>query len=65
MKKEYINPEIQVVCFATDEIMQTFTVSGGTKVGGSSAEAPGLDDEDEDEDWEDEKDVVGGRRKVY
>ena len=62
MKKEYINPEIQVVCFATDEIMQTFTVSGGTKVGGSSAEAPGLDDDEDDEDWEDEDPANG---KMY
>ncbi len=65
MKKEYISPEMLTVAFDTASLMQVAITSDPNKsVGAGDSRAPGFDDED-DEEWGDEEDVVGGRRKVY
>ena len=65
MKKEYINPEMDVVVFEPTLLQSaspnTLNPSGGNP---GNTLAPGYDDDD-DEDWGDEEDAVGGRRKVY
>ena len=63
MKKEYINPEMLVVGFQTQGIL-ALSIKEGT-ADKNDILAPTYDDEDDDEDWGDEEDAVGGRRKVY
>ena len=63
MKKEYINPEMDVVVFEPTLLQSASLHGSGGKPSGTLA--PTYDDEDDDEEWEDEEDAVGGRRKVY
>ncbi len=66
MKKEYISPEMLTVAFDTASLMQiAFTSDPDQSVGAGSSLAPSYDGDEDDEEWEDEEDVVGGRRKVY
>ena len=56
MKKEYISPEMLTVSFDTASLMQiTITSDPNQSVGAGSSLAPGLynDDEEDEEDWDD------------
>lgn len=65
MKKEYISPEMTEFAFDTvGSMMVNITSDPSKAVDPANSRAPGFDDED-DEEWEDEEDAVGGRRKVY
>lgn len=54
------------VAFDTASLMQiAITSDPDQSVGAGSSLAPSYDGDEDDEEWEDEEDVVGGRRKVY
>ena len=66
MKKEYISPEMLTVAFDTASLMKiAITSDPDQSVGAGSSLAPSYDGDEDDEEWEDEENVVGGRRKVY
>ena len=62
MKKEYISPEMLTVAFDTASLMQVAITSDPNKsVGAGDSRAPGFDDEEDDEEWEDDAPRRGRR----